>query len=115
MSLDERFDVIEMMVRGEFSDVNLEFTRQVFAKHAEEWVYVLDRARFEEIQLLCQKIEKEAVAVQDPEIWILTKTWTGPWPGGDSEAEIHNARDLESRRNEFRLQYQLAGSVNHRA
>ncbi len=111
MSLNERFDAIESKIRTNYPGVNLEFTRQVFAKHAEEWVYVMDLARFDDVRRHCEQIEKETVAVQEPEIWILTKTWTGPWPGGDTEAEIRNARELEKRRDAFRRQHSDAGSV----
>jgi hypothetical protein len=107
MSIKERLERIEAAIRAKFADVNIEVAWQVFSQHAEFWVYVLDIGRYEEVQNWCRDIEKETIATQDPEIWLLTKTWTGPWLGGDTDAEIREAERLERQREDFRRRHNM--------
>lgn len=88
---------LETTLRGEFPEVPMEFTVQEFTNHAELWIYVLNLDKYERVRARCHQIaEQEKLDEQQPEIWLLVKTWTGPWPGGQSE------QDVRTRRDEFR-------------
>ena len=90
-------EVVEQYIReieSQFPGVLFEFSTRVFKDHTELWVYVLDLPRHEEVRRYCKKLEgtpfKPSVCP-----WIFVKTWTGSWPGGDSEEAI------KQRRNDF--------------
>lgn len=107
MSTAERLERLETRIRNDFPDVKLEFTWQVFAKHAELWVYVLRSERFDEVRDQCRVLGEEALAMQEPEIWLLPQNWTVPWPGSDPAAEAREAERLNVRRDDFRRRHNL--------
>ena len=98
----ERLHELEVKISSQAPDVRLRFTTQSFAKHVELWVYVLDSGAYERVQTLCQKLDLE-LRESDfaPEIWIVPRPWSGPWPGGSS------AEELSERRETFRRTHSL--------
>ena len=93
---------IEDHISQSFPDVRMEFATQSFANHVELWIYVLDLSRYDQVLDTCRQLtEEKRLEEREPEIWLLAKTWTGPWPGGESEQEIKRRRD------EFRQRYGL--------
>lgn len=85
-----------------FPDVRMEFATQSFNQHIELWIYVLELSKYDEILDVCRQLtEEKRLEEREPEIWLLAKTWTGPWPGGESE------QDIKQRREEFRHKYGL--------
>jgi hypothetical protein len=97
--VDEKIDALKERIRKGHPKAQIEFSRQVFNGHAELWVYVLSQDDYPGVEAQCQKLAKECEALTPP-IWIFAKTWTGPWPGGESESEIRK------RREEFRKRLQ---------
>lgn len=94
---------VENEIRSRFADVGIEFATQTFTNHVELWVYVLDLQRYEEVKAACDAItRRDSLDEMDPEIWMLVKTWTGHWPGGEAEYELRRQR-----REEFRRQHGL--------
>lgn len=89
-------------IRSRFPDTRIEFTEKLFPERPELWVYVFDKKRFPEIDKFCKTLEARRLEPPVP-ISILVKTWSGPWPGGESEDEIRKKRDA------FRRQH-LAGT-----
>ena len=95
---------IESDLRAEFPDVRLEFASQSFTKTVELWVYVLNLNEYERVRGACRRISDEQKLEQhEPEIWLMAKTWTGPWPGGESEQEIKRRREDFVRRHNLSL------------
>ncbi len=102
LSVEDTLTKLEQTLQDEFRDVPLEFTRQIFPNHAELWVYVLELSKYKNVHERCDEIaQAERLDQQTPEIWLLAKTWTGPWPGGESE------QALRVRRDEFKRQHAL--------
>jgi len=98
---------IENALRAEFPKVKMEFATQSFTRHVELWIYVLSLSEYEQVQDTCRRLAKElALDQQEPEIWLLAKTWTGSWPGGESEQET------KRRREEFRQKHGLKIGVS---
>jgi hypothetical protein len=92
LTVDDVFDLRIRDIRARFPKVPLEFSTRVFDDHTELWVYVLDTLQYEEVHRYCRDLENTPL---DPpgHPWIFVKAWTGPWPGGDSEAVIRRRRD----------------------
>lgn len=85
---------IETRLQEEFPDVKMEFATQTFTKHAELWIYVLTFGEYKRVRDACRRLTKElALEQREPEIWLIAKAWTGPWPGGESEQELKRRRD----------------------
>ncbi len=99
---DTVLEELEVTLRQEFSGVNLKIAIQSFARHVELWVYVLDADYYAPVQERCRELtEEKHLEDREPEIWIVTRAWTGPWPGGLTEQELTRRRD------EFRQKYGL--------
>ena len=97
---------IEDHLRQSFPDVRMEFATQSFTNHAELWIYVLDLGKYNQVLDACRRLtEEKGLEDRDQAIWLLAKTWTGPWPGGESE------QDIKRRRDEFRQRYGLSASA----
>jgi len=93
---------IEDNISQSFPDVRLEFATQSFANHVELWIYVLDISKHDQVVKACRTLtEEKRLEEREPAIWLLAKTWTGPWPGGESEQE------MKRRREEFRHKHGL--------
>ncbi len=93
-STDEVLTEIETRLCEEFPNVKLEFATQSFTNHVELWIYVLTSGEHERVQDACRRLTKEiALEEREPEIWLLPKAWTGPWPGGESLQEIERRRE----------------------
>ena len=95
---------IEEEIKRSFPDLRMEFATQSFTYHVELWIYVLSNlSEYERVLGVCRQLtEAKGLEEQEPQIWLLAKTWTGPWPGGESEQE------LRQRREKFRQKYGLA-------
>ena len=94
---------IEEEIKESFPDLRMEFATQFFTYHVELWIYVLDLSNYEKVLDKCRQLtETEKLEEREPQIWLLAKTWTGPWPGGESEQE------LKRRREAFRQKHGLA-------
>lgn len=103
MVIEDTLSQIETQLHKEFPSVKMEFATQSFSNHLELWVYVLDINAYEHVQESCRRIaEAEKLEKRDPEVWLMAKTWTGPWPGGEAEQEI------KQRREEFRRRHPVA-------
>lgn len=101
-TVEDTLAEIERSLREDFPGVRLEFASQSFAKHVEVWVYILDVAQYERVRDACNRLsDEQGLERRDPEVWLLAKAWTGPWPGGESEPEIRR------RREEFRQRHAL--------
>ncbi len=105
INIENKLDDFERRIRREFPDVLMEFSSRAFSTHAEIWVYVMSLEKYDDVQGFCKNLIPEAESYDLP-IWIFTKTWTGPWPGGESEDQIRR------RRNEFLRQHHLQLSRN---
>lgn len=94
---------IEEEIKRSFPELRMEFATQSFTYHVELWIYVLDLSEYERVLGVCRQLtEAKGLEEREPQIWLLAKTWTGPWPGGESEQE------LKRRRDQFRQKYGLA-------
>ena len=106
VSTEEALTEIENEIRTEFPNAKIEFATQSFTTYVELWLYVLDLKEYDRVVEACRSISDEQHLDQrDPEIWLLVKTWTGPWPGGESEQEI------KRRREEFRRKHGLVAAA----
>lgn len=93
-------------IRAEFRTVPIEFTTQVFENHAELWVYVLELDAAPRVNEWCHDLAlSEDLDNRQPEIWIVVKTWSGPWDSGESEQELRRKR-----REEFRATHRIGAS-----
>ncbi|MCW3098679.1 MAG: hypothetical protein JWL77_4297 [Chthonomonadaceae bacterium] len=103
LTIEDTLTRLEQKFRDEFRDVKMEFSKQIFANHAELWIYVLDLSKYEDVRKRSDSLtEEEGLDRQTPEIWLLPKPWTGPWPSGESEQKIRE------RREEFKRQHAAA-------
>ncbi len=94
MSTKNMLAQIEETLTKEFASVSLKFAVQSFTRHVELWVYVLDLNEYQRIRDRCYQLTEEMKLEQaEPEVWLMAKTWTGPWPGGESEQEIKRRRE----------------------
>lgn len=95
---------IEEEIKRSFPNLRMEFATQSFTNHVELWIYVLDDlSKYEQVLSACHRLtETKELEEREPQIWLLAKTWTGPWPGGESEQEI------KRRREQFRQKHGLA-------
>ena len=101
-SAEEMLERVERRIRDAFPAGCLEIARRDFPRHIEVWVYVLDLNSYVRVKTESERIVREEhLDEADPEIWLLVKSWTGPWPGGESEEE------LRRRREEFRKKHNL--------
>jgi len=99
------FNALIAEVKARFPDVLFGFEGKLFGDAGELWVYVLrNMDRFKEVDDFCKNLASRRTDPQFP-VSILAKTWTGPWPGGQSEEE------LRKRREEFKRRMAGAGSV----
>jgi len=85
--VDAVLEQVEKRIREQFPSTGagprIEFTRQYFSRHVELWVYTLEMKDYGPVKELCGQIAQEKrLDDLDPEVWLLVKTWTGPWPGG---------------------------------
>ncbi len=102
LSTENLLTEIEDHLSRSFPDVRLEFATQSFTHHIELWIYVLDLSRYDQVLDACRRLaEEKKLEEREPEVWLLAKTWTGPWPGGEPEQEISR------RREEFRHKHGL--------
>jgi hypothetical protein len=93
-TLENTLARLQETLRDELSGIRLEFTTQVFLHHVELYVYVLDIGEYDRVRALCSKLSAEMeLDRSEPEIWLLAKAWTGPWPGGESEQKLRERRD----------------------
>jgi hypothetical protein len=101
-STENTLTEIEDHIRQSFPNARIKFATQSFKNHVELWIYVLDLSEYDQVLDVCRRLtEEKGLEDREPEIWLLAKTWTGPWPGGESEQEI------KRRREEFRHKYGL--------
>lgn len=93
-STEDALTEIENLLGQAFPNVRMEFATQSFTKHTELWIYVLDLKEYDRVLDECRRLSDEKrLDEREPEIWLLAKTWTGPWPGGESEQEIKRRRE----------------------
>lgn len=93
-STESMLTEIEAHLSQSFPDVRMEFATQSFTNHVELWIYVLDLSEYDKVLDVCRQLtEEKGLEEREPGIWLLAKTWTGPWPGGESEHEIKQRRD----------------------
>jgi len=93
-------------IKAQFGETPIEFTTKVFENHAELWVYVLALESAPTVRAWCHDLALSAdLDNQQPEIWIIVRTWSGPWDSGGSEQELRRKR-----REEFRARHQIATS-----
>jgi hypothetical protein len=79
-------------IKTHFADVPIEFANQFFDEHVELWVYVLTPSRYDEIKDWCRDFaQRQGLDDQQPAIWIVVGTWTGPWRGGETDQELRRA------------------------
>ena len=96
---DDLLARVEQELRGAFPGVRLEFVPQTFPKHVELWIHVLDATAYDEVAERCKQISAQmGLEDQVPEIWLVARMWTVPWPGGESEEELRHRRDDFRRR-----------------
>ena len=101
--LEDTLARLQKTLRDELSGVPLEFATQVFPNHVELWVYVLEMGDYDRVHDQCRKLAAEMeLDRSEPEIWLLAKTWIGPWPSGESEQKLRERRD------DFRRKHGLA-------
>src|SRR5258707_9317706 len=99
-STEHVIEQIENVLHDEFPGVEMEFTILEFRNHVELWVYVLNLEAYDRVLHRCRQVAVEQdLDGQTPAIWLLAKTWTGPWEGGQTEQE------LRSRRAEFKIKH----------
>ena len=91
LTVGDLYNLISSEIRTRFADVNLEFEVKTFHNRSELWVYVLNTRKTQEISSFCRQLERRPMEPQVP-LHILVKTWTGPWPGGESEQTIRERR-----------------------
>ncbi|MCX7049184.1 MAG: hypothetical protein NTX50_27325 [Candidatus Sumerlaeota bacterium] len=93
-TIDDILDELVQKTKAEFSEVPMEFSSRLYAEHAELWIYILqlDEKILDKIKKYA-KAEEQSLAKDDLPVWIFVKTWTGPWPGGESEAELKEKRE----------------------
>ncbi len=107
ISTDDMLTEIETRLHEEFPNVKMEIATQSFTKHIELWIYVLTAGEYENVRDACRRLTKElALEDREPEIWIVARAWTGPWPGGLTEQELTRRRD------EFRQKHGLKAGAS---
>lgn len=100
--VEEELDRLEERIGSGFPGARIEYSASVFPSYIEFRVFVLDLDRYQHVKDFCRQLEDdENLGNRAPKIWVMVRTWTGPWPGGESEQE------LRSRREEFRLRHNL--------
>lgn len=104
LSSDETFESVERRIQENFSNVPIEFSRRNFPEHLELVVYVLDAEHFDAIRRKCYELVDEMhLDDNDPELWVMAREWTGPWPGGQSVEELQAKREDFMRRHNMVL------------
>lgn len=99
MSTETLLERLERDLRNEFVGIPLEFSKQVFPNHVELWIYVLNQSSFSEIKQRCRQIAHERQLDDEiPGVWLIVRTWSGPWSGGDSATDLRKAEVLEQKR-----------------
>ena len=97
-NINRLLEQLEDEIKRKHPDTRLEFSVRDFddlENFGELWVYVLDLDKYESVERQCQELTKQHEQ-GTPAVRVFARTWTGPWPGGQSEAE------LKKRREEFR-------------
>lgn len=91
-TMEAQFDEIWRAFRQAHPNAKLEYSPVLYPDHAEAWVYVLDLDQFESVRETGKRIEGNYGSAEPP-IWIVVRTWSGPWEGGLDETEIRRKRD----------------------
>jgi hypothetical protein len=91
LTTDDVYNLVAADIRTRFPEVDLQFEVKTFYDRSELWVYVLDRKRLKEVDEYCRWLAKRPMEPNLPRT-ILVKTWSGPWPGGESEQTIRERR-----------------------
>ena len=95
---EEDHNALIAEIKAHFSDVRFGFSRKDFGDRQELWVYLLSNIdRFREVDEFCKTLEGDHKESPFP-VSIVAKAWTGPWPGGQSEAELRRRREEFMRR-----------------
>ena len=93
-ALENTLARLQQTLQDEFRDVLLEFSTQTFPNHVELWIYVLAMDDYDRVHARCNELSRDwQLDHNQPEIWLLAKTWTGSWPGGESEQKLRERRD----------------------
>lgn len=101
-STEQTIEQIENILHDEFPGVEMEFTILEFRNHVELLVYVMDLKEYDRVLHRCRQLAVEQdLDGQTPAIWVLARSWTGPWPSGQTEQE------LRSRREDFMAKHKL--------
>jgi hypothetical protein len=91
---EKMLERLRMTLKNQFRDVPLEFATQVFAKHVELWVYVLNGDEYERVRAECRKIAAEwDLDNMNPEIWVVTNKRTAPLFTSEYEQQLRQRRD----------------------
>ena len=98
---DSRVEKLIQAINDKFPNAVVEFSARDLSSHVELWVYVTQLSQYQQIENYCHELEQDQTT--QPPIWVFTKTWTGPWPGGESEQEIKRRRDDFVRRHKLSL------------
>ncbi len=107
---EERLARIEKKIRDAFPATLMEFLWEISKAYAAMTVYVRDATSYAAVKALCDDLmAQEAEKEYALEIWIITRAWSGPFPGGPTEedrlADARTAQELEKRREEFRRKH----------
>jgi hypothetical protein len=98
-NINDVLDAIESTLYREFPNAKFEYARQSYTNHVELWIYILNLSDYQAVQKRCDDLEIELKLESfDPKIWLLVKTWTGPWPGGETENQIRELRRIDFRK-----------------
>jgi len=103
LTTDDLLNVHKDMIMQQFPNVPLEFSGRVYEDHLELWVYVLDAAKYEDVKSYCKNEVQPLRTEPAVPVCIYVKTWSGPWPGGESEQELKRRREIYRERIERRL------------
>jgi hypothetical protein len=93
LTVNDVYNLLSGEILTSFPDVPFEFQVKNFHNRSELWVYVLNSSRLKEVEEFCRSLERRPMEPPLPiRIRILVKTWSGPWPGGESEQTIRKRR-----------------------
>ena len=90
-TVDDRLDELKENIKRRFPETRMEFSTRQFDLHAELWIYVLQIDQFDAVKAYAKELGR-VPANEDFPIWVFAKTWSGPWPGGETEEMLKRRR-----------------------
>jgi len=87
LTVEEFSNFIAGQIRARFPDVRMDIVLREYPGMPELHVFIGEVHRYREVDDFCRELQLRRV---DPPIpfKILVKTWTGPWPGGQSIEQL---------------------------